>query len=103
MGLMFSDHLQPGSNASREAVKSPRVTTSALPFSNVLVSSGEFRLFFCKPSKAMTPHLLSPTSLRRSGLTLSPTIMISLAQAHFPANYCASAVNFREHLFYVLE
>src|SRR5215208_5313120 len=40
MGLTFSDHLQPGSNTSREAVKSPRVTTSALPFSNVLLSSG---------------------------------------------------------------
>src|SRR5215204_5676477 len=46
MGLMFSDHLQPGSRTSREAVKSsPKVTTPTLPFSKVLVSSGESRLF----------------------------------------------------------
>src|SRR5215207_8830939 len=43
-GLNVSDHLQPGSNTSREAVKSPSFTTSALPFSKVLVSSGWSRL-----------------------------------------------------------
>jgi hypothetical protein len=31
--LTFSDHLQPGSSTSREAVKSsPKVTTPTLPF-----------------------------------------------------------------------
>src|SRR5215212_86166 len=65
MGLTFSDHLQPGSRANREALNSPRVVTSTLPFSKVLVSSGESRLFFWRLSEAMRPHLLPPASPRR--------------------------------------
>src|SRR3712207_2417186 len=64
MGLTFSDHLQPGSSMRREAVKSPRVTTCALPFSKVLVSSGESRFFcwrLCADMMALPPFLALPT------------------------------------------
>jgi hypothetical protein len=65
IGLTFSDHLQPGS--SREAMKSPRVTTPTLPCSNVLVSSGESRFLLWILSEAMMSNLLSILALLANG------------------------------------
>src|SRR5919202_5607359 len=66
MGLTCSDHLQPGSSVRREALKSPRVTTCALPFSKVLVSSGVSRFFCWRACGAMMAIYLLPLPERAS-------------------------------------
>src|SRR5215213_3155611 len=68
---MFSDHLQPGSRTNREALNSPRVVTCTLPFSKVLVSSGESRFFFWRLSAAMWSLLFLLASLLGDGSDLA--------------------------------
>jgi hypothetical protein len=44
-GFMHFDQLHPGSSVPLPITTSPRFTISTFPFSNVLTSSGELRLF----------------------------------------------------------
>src|SRR6266567_3413805 len=57
MGLMCSDHLQPGWNVARPTAPASRFTSSScpLPPSNGLVSSGELRLFRTRPAMMNPP------------------------------------------------
>src|SRR5712691_10183961 len=57
MGLMCSDHLQPGWNVARPTAPAATFTSSScpLPRSNGLVSSGELRLFRTRPAMMNPP------------------------------------------------
>ena len=50
IGLMHSDHRQPGCNVIRAAFTEPRSTTSTSVLSGVRRSSGDSKLFFTTPA-----------------------------------------------------
>src|SRR5712691_12170211 len=73
MGLMCSDHLQPGWNVARPTAPAARFTSSScpLPPSNGLVSSGELRLFRTRPAMMNPPVLARLTKIPCGGFTHS--------------------------------
>src|SRR5713101_5914053 len=85
MGLMCSDHLQPGWNVARPTAPAARFTSSScpLPPSNGLVSSGELRLFRTRPAM-MTPPVLARLTKIPCGL---PTPLISHTSWSAPSDH----------------
>src|SRR6266853_6224050 len=83
MGLMCSDHLQPGWNVARPTAPAARFTSSSCPVppSNGLVSSGELRLFRTRPAMMYPPVL---DGYPRSPAVDLPTLLISHAHPGQP-------------------
>jgi hypothetical protein len=84
MGLICSDHFQPGSQVILTMDISPKLTISILAFGGVRVSSGVLKLFFCDVDWVVDIVLLLLSFVRvlNNSSTTSRSIACSILKTH---------------------